>query len=310
MLIIIEGPDCVGKSTLAQALVRYLSQHYMNAKIELLHRGPPAAHPLDEYEVPLLDYRSSINDHHIVCDRWHLGEVVYPAVLGRESVMTEAVLRHIELLLVARGALMVTITGNPDQIRACVRERGDELVTAEHVDAIHSGYLDAAARTSLHRIDLDVEHLTTRDTVTAVINEAENAARHTQKFTKFVTYVGPTWPQLLLLGDVRATGADPDDPRPAFMPYHATSGYYLFSTLGDAARVNIGVANACDVDDVDALWNSLGRPTTVALGRNARAAVQWADRVVPHPQWVRRFKHHSIEPYRDAILGVRPWELS
>lgn len=310
MLIIIEGPDCVGKSTFAHSLVRYLSVHYLNAKVELLHRGPPMSHPLDEYEVPLLTYQASVGEHHIVCDRWHLGELVYPAVLGRESLLTEPILRHIELLLVARGALLVTITSDPGRIRDCVRERGDDLVTVDHVDTIHSGYLDAADRTSLHRIDLDTEHLTTRDTLTSVINEGENAARFAQKLNSFVTYVGPTWPQLLLFGDVRGTGTDPDDPRPAFMPYHATSGHYLLSTLGDTARVNVGIANACDVDHPEKLWNHLGRPTTVALGRNARAKVPWADRVVPHPQWVRRFKHHSVDPYRDAILGVRPWELS
>jgi hypothetical protein len=93
---------------------------------------------------------------------------------------------------------------------------------------------------------------------------------------------------------------------PAFMPYGATSGHYLLTHLirryGFQVLKNVGIANACDDDDHEALWTLLGKPQTVALGRHAHRRTPWATRKVDHPQFRRRFKHAYGHEYAGEVI--------
>src|SRR5690348_14510865 len=116
MLIILEGPDGAGKTTLANEIIRFftgLSLH-RHEPIELLHKGPCISHPLDEYELPLINYRPGAK--HIVCDRWHLGEAIYPAILKRNTKWDVAIDRHIELFLRSRGACQIGLTATSAEL--------------------------------------------------------------------------------------------------------------------------------------------------------------------------------------------------
>lgn len=310
-MIIIEGPDLVGKTTFAEALHRYLSESDGRAEVVRLRRGPPTAHPLDEYETPLLDYRPrrtpgtlDVGRRHVICDRWHLGELVYPRVLGRSTQLDDAVRRHVELFLMARGALVVQLVASADTLAARLASRGDDLVGASHLPALVDAYDEVnthLARVVLHSGDLTAHHA---GNVAAVARNLELAAA---PLADFVTYVGPVGPDVLLLGDVRHEFRHghpaPDDPRrllPAFGPYPTTSGHYLLSTLDPGVRY--GVANACDVDDPHALWRTLGCPPVVALGRRADRRLKMRHGVVPHPQHWRRFYHAYRDEYRRLVL--------
>lgn len=262
--------------------------------------------------MPLVDYQVNPDQQHVVCDRWHLGELVYPRVFGRPTQLTDPVLRHIEMFLQSRAALIILLDAPLDDLTRCVDTRGDDLVSTHQLAAIREGFHDVLKVTTLPVIHVDHNDVRDTRTVDWIVGEAMMHASQTVLLEKFVTYVGPRWPKLLLLGDVRATGADPGDRRPAFMPYGATSGYYLLDALGDAATRDVGIANACDVDDAQAMRNAFGsggEPVVVALGGNARRAAPWADRFVPHPQYIRRFHHNQGAAYRDAILGISPWTI-
>lgn len=74
MIIIIEGTDGVGKTTIAKAMAEKLGYEYR-------HTGPPTQETWqDEYLYPLVTMR------HVVLDRWHVGEMVWPAIFRRESL--------------------------------------------------------------------------------------------------------------------------------------------------------------------------------------------------------------------------------
>jgi hypothetical protein len=127
---------------------------------------------------------------------------------------------------------------------------------------------------------------------------------------RFVTYVGPRYPDRLLFGDVRGPAFQTDDPidklRPCFMPYRSLSGSYLWRTIAhewSTTDGSVGVANACDVDDPTELWSTLGRPRTTVLGKNAERCFMSYQSTAPHPQWVRRFHHNRIGDYRDQIMN-------
>lgn len=312
MLIIVEGPDCARKSTLVERLSWELCKPYHSRRyLDVKHSSAPTRHPLDEYELPLLHYMRelhpvtmrSLNERHIICDRWHLGEVVYPAVFGRPTQMTEAVRLHVELTLAARGAVLVTIDSPVERLRECVAYRGDDVVTLDQLQEIRERFIDAGARSLLPTIMLESSDVDDWYAVSSIVELASVQQTYASDRDGYLTYAGPMWPKLLLLGDVRATGSAPHDMRPAFMPYGATSGAYLLDTLGDAVRRReVGVANACDVDDAEALWKSLNGPRTITLGRNAQRAAPFADGHAPHPQYWRRFHHHDRDGYRRLLL--------
>lgn len=305
VLIILEGPDCAGKTTLAHEIEHKLKTMDPGATVMMLHRGPPSGHPLDEYVAPLLGYRPG-DGHHIICDRWHLGEVVYPRVIGRKTELTTGVLNYVRLFLQARGALTVIVNPGVDVVMSRYRARGDRMLTDDQVRAATVEYLlSPVLRDAI---------VTTRPSVTDIIALARGAETKALGVGRYRLYVGHTWPRTLLLGDVRVCSGDRCDHTQehspfgtAFMPYPATSGDYLMRALGDVPPEHVGLSNACDVDDVNDVWWLLGSPATVALGKNAHNRLQTLGvphAVVPHPQFVRRFHHAAAAGYGDLIRSV------
>lgn len=73
MIVCIEGPDGAGKST----LVNYLISKY---GMKMIHSNSETKNDL-EYHLDLL------KEDNVVLDRANLGEIVYPAVYGREPKM-------------------------------------------------------------------------------------------------------------------------------------------------------------------------------------------------------------------------------
>src|SRR5580765_4211415 len=153
MLIIIEGPDGVGKTTLAESLAKELAES--GDEVELLHRGPPKSHPLDEYVLPLLDYVPGLG-RHVICDRWHWGEAVYPQVLDRTSLLDDPVFRYIEMFLRSRGALVVRPYASLELLTSRLLVRGDNLIGVDQLEEIRRGYLRVSSWSRLPQYFRDV----------------------------------------------------------------------------------------------------------------------------------------------------------
>lgn len=306
MLILVDGPDCVRKSTLVARLAERVAQLHPADQVDILHAGPPVQHPLDEYVTPLLNYRP-LRGKHIICDRWHIGEAVYPTIFNRESKMDYAVQAYVELFLRSRGALLVVVDATTEDVVDCLATRGDELARPEQARQtlqLFRGWAVASLLPTLVVQGFSVDD----EVVESVLQRARVLDYVTRSLSKFTTYVGSRTPTTLLLGDVRHghLRGDATDLRAAFMPYGATSGHYLLSqlvnTYGYAALKHVGVANACDDDDPLALHALLRKPYSVALGRRASKVASWADQHVDHPQFRRRFKHAEGEVYARQIF--------
>jgi thymidylate kinase len=300
VLIILEGPDGSGKTTLANDVSRVLERS--SAHVTTLRAGPPVKpNPLDEYEVPLAGYRPG--DTHVICDRWHLGEAVYPAILGRTSKWDVAVERHIYLFLKSRGACVVLLKSDVLELTTRIMARGDDLIDVNQLDAIIKGY-DELNRAHFFHVYTDA----VLATPLIILSAARRMHLAASRLRNFITYVGSTHPNTLLLGDVRADRALLKYPSlPAFMPYPSTSGHFLLKHL-DVIKHNVGLANACDADDPVQLWKILRMPPIVTLGRRAhdrleKLGVQHG--AVPHPQFVRRFHHNHGDAYADIIQKAR-----
>ena len=334
MLIIIEGPDQVGKTTLAGRLAATLqtSSGHERDVVEVLHCGPPMKHPLDEYERPLWDYRSGTGEH-VICDRWHLGERVYPAVLGRPTEMDNASWYHIELFLRSRGALLVPMFGDPDVLSFRIEpmQHWPDDAAFENWQVRHrwevKRLFDEYVRVSLlphFPIPGTGVHGTQPPALEPIIAAARLAEDLAKATSGYETYIGSGTPRALLLGERRGNSKGPQE-GPAFGPYPGTSGRWLLNALAtrpDLVR-EVGLANACEEPDLFELWKQLGSPPVVTLGREAARCVTalpngrrpFPVAEVPHPQYVRRFQHRRKTEYADLVAdavgrrGRQDWDL-
>jgi energy-coupling factor transporter ATP-binding protein EcfA2 len=302
MLIIVEGPDGCGKSTLVKHLIEVIQREQPGEKVEWLHKGPPKDHPLDEYVTPLLSYRPQ-RGHHIICDRWHVGEWVYPAILQRDTSADKATWYYTEMFLASRGALVIYPEYTVDSLISAVVNRGDDLIYPGQLSKIAGSYAFMADKHLTVNVRVSGK---SPESLVALARHRENMA---ERLNPIITYVGPPKPEWLLVGEVRKHTYD-GDLRPAFMPFRGTSGHYLLSALTiTQLRSGLGIMNACDVDDaLEAAYFTFDDAPVVPLGINAHARLNGAGRVyqgAPHPQYVRRFHNRHGEAYANAIARAR-----
>jgi len=297
MLIVVEGIDGAGKSTLIRALVDALTGQ---GSVQVISSGPLVDHPLVEYEARLLSYHPD-NGHHIICDRWHVGELVYGPLYRGLSKLTPAMNRHVELFLRSRGALRVVMDTPLHIVRKRLWDRGDDLLHPTHVEQVWRFYRFHCAAERYSFVDT-----VTSETVPKMINAARRRADAVKDLSaEWPTYVGPTQPELLLLGERRNNANFPS----AFVPFGGTSGEFLLDRLEAIQATNYGLANALEEINLRALWRALGKPRVVAMGQSALRVVRDNHipyHHVPHPQWVRRFAHHRGIEYAERIAYGTP----
>ena len=311
MLIIIEGPDGVGKTTFVTGLQRYMQQCYPRHRTEVMRRGVPTTHPLDEYVTPLLNYEPEMK-HHIITDRWHVGEWVYPAVLKRKTKADRAVWYYIEMFLQSRGALVVHLDDSEENIAQRVRNRGDALIIPEMTPQLAQAYRfmydEHLTQHTKFRVGGRVSNEMAYQWIASRASQLEKTAA---TVAPFVTFVGHPSATTLLVGDIRHN-VKINDPStyhhaPGFMPYPATSGHYLLKHLQRHTIHNsLAMVNACDVDDIEKVITQVQPLLIVALGENAAKKISGMGfftgfGAVPHPQYVRRFHNKHGDAYASVI---------
>jgi thymidylate kinase len=125
MIIILEGPDGSGKTTLAQQISRQTG--YL-----LLHRSQPKSEEdkkrmMDEYIQVIKANKNCIMDR-----SWY-SEMVYGPVMRDDSVITYPQMYELERMLSKNGALLIYCTA-PESVlwKRCLR-RGEDYIT-KHED--------------------------------------------------------------------------------------------------------------------------------------------------------------------------------
>ena len=292
MIILLEGPDKAGKTTLAQNLMTSLVDTGKN--VRLLRRGPIQNDVFTEYLRPLDDLIGKSADTIYILDRWHVGELIYGPLLRDESQLTLAQAAYLEMVLQSFGCYFMHYSQRVDRLEQRWDERPDSLIKREWLAIIHSKYYGYTAR-KIHWTTL----IGNWDTYTFDVKYPSPLPGR---------YIGPIRPVVLLLGD-RRNRSDYVWP---FVPGRQTSGHWLMNALM-AANINhmqVGVVNASELstENLETLWYTLGRPPVVTLGKQAERA--WGMTGLPdptklhHPQYMRRFHFTQTQEYGQRIKEI------
>jgi hypothetical protein len=316
MFIVLEGTDASGKSTLAAEIKRQLLLKY--GDVTLFHKGKPEEETrrwaLNEYGISIstIDWTA----RHAIADRWHWGEITY-APLKRPQTCVEpyggllgvAGWRWIELFMASRGIAQFWVYQPLEVILERLEARGDDFVTAEELSVVLDGYTDA------HSLVLHLDGTVcppknsledNEDLAKALIQKAAKKAKLAEPLAAFPEYIGSPTADVLLVGDKRDDKTATILP---FMPVDSNSGDYLLKNLPEDFWRSVGLINVDDINGerLSDLWNVLGEPRIVALGRTAEQGLKDAGfssptyNVVAHPQYVSQFHHHDGSAYGNAI---------
>jgi thymidylate kinase len=135
MIIIIEGPDGSGKTTLAEQLSRQTGY-------PILHRS----HPKTEEEKKLMmgEYLQAIKGNkNFIFDRCWYSEMAYGPVMRDDSVISYPQMYELERQLAKSGAVVIYCTGPEAALWMRCQRRGEEyIICRDNFKAIYNNYED------------------------------------------------------------------------------------------------------------------------------------------------------------------------
>lgn len=311
MLILLEGSDYSGKSTLAAAIKTAWDDGGSRNAAQVIHTGPPEPPTrcvFQEYEKQLDDRADAVlsQDHLIILDRWSCGDRIYGPKYRGFARYTEGGELHTEMALSSLGAVKAICSPPLEVIQDRAKNRGDDYIDIGDLPRIHAAYLEHAHRYDYHVID-GTKH---RDIViTFLLRDARYKAACARELAAVSagTYTGALWPQCILAGD--ELGGTPEAQlrrggftRPFTPSSRATSSEWLMDALHKANFINtIGMVNVNHTDvNVAALAKLRPEAGWVALGSRASSNLEGhgiPHQRVTHPSFERRFRHACHDEY-------------
>lgn len=150
MLIIIEGVDGTGKTTVCDELKKL-------SAAKVMHAAQPKGDYVQEYIEPLNGYvpvgaypdGDRTQPTHVICDRWHWGELIYGPLYRGGSILDDDAWVHVNQYLNALGAIIVYLRNDKQTILSRWEQRGEDFAKAEHLDWLMSAYERVAAASTV-----------------------------------------------------------------------------------------------------------------------------------------------------------------
>ena len=260
MLIVLEGIDGAGKTTLAEELAEQFAATHPHFTTEILHRGPlkPEVDPLDEYENSLT-YNAANLTKLVICDRWYLSEMIYGPLYRGRSRVDEFRWAHIEKFLQARGAVKLLVSAPLSVIEERLAARGEDFLNSEDRKFVHAKYLELGNWLGWGLVNTALSPAA--QTLLTMARSYQNRVRH---LAPFRTYVGPPQPQTVLVSE-----AFPDVP--AFQPFDGAPDFHKVIVQAHRHPL-IGMIQADEL--TPAAERALGNPTVVQVSQTGKVAVR------------------------------------
>jgi thymidylate kinase len=138
-LIVVEGCDGAGKSTLAAALAARHGYAVVHATLT-----PEGTDLFSKYRAILS------RPGPLVLDRSFVSELVYGPLERGYSRLSFEQAAHLATVTGQRGGLLVHLTGHPDQIAARLLARDGHAPTVSRIRALTAAYADVFSRLAAH----------------------------------------------------------------------------------------------------------------------------------------------------------------
>lgn len=304
MIIILEGSDKCGKSTIADKL----SNEF---KFNIVKCSAPK-----EGDDVYLEYMQKILDvdGDVVFDRLCYGEDVYGPIYRGKSQLDNAKLRNIELRLLANNPVMIYCHDKVSSIKKRFKECGETYAKPELIGKMLEMYEFVIGKANINviRHQMKTKHdLTIGNKLNVII---ESMQKRQPKFvSKFVT--GNTVrPTILLVGDKRNENQRPEY-RNVAQPFDfGPSSEFLFDEIEKAGLKlsDIALVNQDDVEPLSmkVIYSFVNPYVTVSLGEYANKLLKNANIIhdrLNHPQYELRFKRkeHNISKLLKKIKKTK-----
>jgi hypothetical protein len=279
MIIIVEGIDGSGKSTLTETLALRLS-------CQTHHEGPPPKEGsvLDHYGHLLQDARSK---QHVVFDRLALGERIYGPVMRNEDRLGADGWRIFQRLVMASGARQVLCQPKYETCLANWSSGRPEYISrVTQFKDVYDRYLEMSVP---GQIVYDYE----RDSLDDLI-----AKLHVPRKTLPLNMVGSPDATYLFVGE-RGSGAFD---LPFFGMSHSSGYLNRALELAGFDERDMTFMNAFSLAGRENMIPVF--PRVIALGKEAGIVCddQGVDHhQVPHPQYFARFHHADVTGYATLL---------
>lgn len=326
MIIILEGENKTGKSTLA----KYIVDHY---DFDVIKCSQPKGDPYVEYMSILKQIEKS--GRNTVIDRFAYGEFVYGPIYRGKSSLTKTQLRNIELKAISLNAHLIYCHDAVKNIKRRFLTEGEEFASTKHIaktlqlfnEVMHEAIVPITYHRMQTKDDLTSE-IETSDVgvhATAVVIEYKqlkkkdkrkrilldnliNHLGHWDNQPRLKSAVGDQHtPWCVLVGEQANLRLKPEYKRFRQAFDFGVSAEYLF---GELSRADVPVGRVMimnsDSKELKAIPDEF---TVIALGKVASKRLAKLDRdhyVLNHPSYERRFhgrKHRLAEIIGDILHG-------
>lgn len=123
MIIIIEGPDGSGKTTLAEKISK-------QTKYPIVHRSQPKTE--EEKKLMMAEYLHTIRTgDNMIFDRCWYSEMAYGPVMRDSSVISYHEMYELEEMLAKTGAIIIYATGTKTALWERCQSRGEDYITSQ-----------------------------------------------------------------------------------------------------------------------------------------------------------------------------------
>jgi len=310
-MIILEGCDGTGKTTLAKRLAEDLGLAYAKKSV-------PDGDPFQDYLKTIGESKSDV-----VYDRLYMGEEVYPQVKPNRIPLSKGKKHMLERLINSKGGLVILCEATDEQIKHTFETRGEDFITFEEAKRVSLYYHNAQCLSIVNKKFFINPRAMDYDKFLKFIRVELGFARGMQDVSK--VFLGTGLPlredRVMLVGDKPSAKTLFDvDNRYAFTGYEGSSmflsdclaetlypsRYYLTNVCKRGGERILETDLALLSEEINFFKNF--RPgeklRIVAMGSIATAALKKLSiqhEFTFHPQYWKRFKSQHRQQFIDFL---------
>lgn len=172
MLFILDGLDATGKTTLARDITAYIKKLYPSDRVIYMHKKAPKPDTtwMREYGRPITEWYAPGTGRHLILDRFHLGELVWPHIFERPMLFDDESFDVVDTLIRRNGGIVVYCFRDHKLIQKTMRARGEEVYPLELLQKIELLFHGALRRSCLPYYYTSIEEPTS---VAKLVNHAQ-----------------------------------------------------------------------------------------------------------------------------------------